>query len=147
MEGEVASFLIALLKYPRPILDYLGGPYSGPPKVGPQGWRPWRWPLEKAVYLGQREGGGGRAFLSECVFLLCYKASDSIREVSRRAGMRACQLGREPETASGVQGPGAGTGIQTPGTGEKRPGTARSEQSANPSVEAPQRPARFSHFL
>lgn len=51
-------------------------------------------------------------FFSECVFLLCYKASDSIGEVSRRAGMRACQLGREPETARGVRGPGPGRGRQ-----------------------------------
>lgn len=47
-------------------------------------------------------------FFSECVFLFCYKASDSIGEVSRWTGMRACQLGWEPETASGVRSPGAG---------------------------------------
>lgn len=51
-------------------------------------------------------------FCTECVFLLCYKGSDSIGEVSRRAGMRAYQLGREPETVSGVRGSGSGRGRQ-----------------------------------
>lgn len=79
-------------------------------------------------------------FFSKCVFL-CYKASDSIGEVSRRAGMRACQLGSLSQpVVSGTRA--RETGIQTPGTGEKRPGPVSSGQSANPGIE-PRSSGRF----
>lgn len=56
-------------------------------------------------------------FFSKCVFLLYYKASDSIEEVSLRAGVRACQFGRESEPAGGVRDPGSGD--RDPDTGHR----------------------------
>lgn len=129
VEGEVASFLIALLKYPRPILYWSRDCLKWDPRVRSPGSGHWK---RRFIWDGERVVD--TRFFSKCVFLLCYKASDSIGEASRRAGMRACQLGSLSQSA------GSGTwaretGIQTPGTGEKRPGPVRSGQSANPGIE------------
>lgn len=79
VEGEVASFLITLLKYPCPILGWSRDRLKWDPGVGGPGGghskRRFIWDRGKVVV--------DTRFFSECVFLFCYKASDSIGEVSR----------------------------------------------------------------
>lgn len=86
-------------------------------------------------------------FFFKCVFLLCYKASDSIGEVSRRAGMRAYQLGRESELGSGVRLGRQGSRHRAQGRKGRGAGALRAECESG--RRAPQRPARSrsSRFL
>lgn len=135
VEGEVASFLIALLKYPRPILDWSRDRLKWDLRVGGPGGGHWK---RRFFWDGGRVVDA--CFFSECVFLLCYKASDSIGEVSRRAGMRACQLGREPEPASGVRDPGAGDMDQDTGHRGEKTGAGALRAECKFGRGTPQRP-------